>query len=618
MALNDIKVPKENAQGTFDEIALAASDLKLGTTANLPLKTGTGGVIEAGSFGTAAGSFCAGDDARLSDDRDPNLHAASHLPDGADELFDQSLNEADDVVFASVAAETLKDASGAVIINTDSRVIYDGSGTGASDIVFGFGDGVLETALPISFSNDNNQAAANAATTRDNLGLGDAAVEDTTAFAASGSITTSGLTQATARILGRTTASTGSIEEITVGSGLSLSAGELSATGGDTVSIESSAADVLSVSSGAISADDAGSDKLVFWDDSAGKLTHLTVGSGLAVTDTTIASTATGTIGGGTGPTDNAILRADGTGGSTAQDSPFVIPDNFTASPNNTVNHASIQATGGSTNVSVSIVPKGAGAFMLSVPDGTATGGNARGARAVDLQIERNAFGGAGAEVASGSNSVICGGRWNRATNSDTVVCGGTENTASGDTSGILAGYQNTASGSRSFVIGEQSQATATYSAVLGGFRVLSNRYGGTAHAAGQFSARGDAQRARFVLRCKTTTNTAVEMALDGSTTYLAIPSGKVMFCRIQVVGVKSDGSVVATYERQYAAKNVAGTSSEVYAAVTIGTDNASSTSLEIATVDAGDYIRIRPTGIASETWRWVASVDAVEVAYGS
>jgi hypothetical protein len=138
------------------------------------------------------------------------------------------------------------------------------------------------------------------------------------------------------------------------------------------------------------------------------------------------------------------------------------------------------------------------------------------------------------------------------------------------------------------------------------------------AHASGRFAAIGDAQRSRFVLRCKTTTNAAVEMALDGSTTYLTIPSGKVIFCNIKVVGVKSDGTAVATYERQYAAKNVAGTSSEVYAAVTIGTDNAASTSLEIATVDAGDYIRIRPTGITSETWRWVASVDAVEVAYGT
>lgn len=49
--------------------------------------------------------------------------------------------------------------------------------------------------------------------------------------AASGSITASGYTQSTARLLGRTTASSGAIEEITVGSGLTLSAGSLTASG---------------------------------------------------------------------------------------------------------------------------------------------------------------------------------------------------------------------------------------------------------------------------------------------------------------------------------------------------------------------------------------------------
>ena len=51
----------------------------------------------------------------------------------------------------------------------------------------------------------------------------------------SGSITASGYTQSTARLLGRTTASSGAIEEISVGSGLSLSAGSLTATGGTTL-----------------------------------------------------------------------------------------------------------------------------------------------------------------------------------------------------------------------------------------------------------------------------------------------------------------------------------------------------------------------------------------------
>ncbi len=49
---------------------------------------------------------------------------------------------------------------------------------------------------------------------------------------AAGAITTSGLTQATAKMLGRSTASTGAIEEITVGTGLTLSAGTLSAPAG--------------------------------------------------------------------------------------------------------------------------------------------------------------------------------------------------------------------------------------------------------------------------------------------------------------------------------------------------------------------------------------------------
>lgn len=60
-----------------------------------------------------------------------------------------------------------------------------------------------------------------------------------TDYVGPGATTTSGLTMTTARILGRTTASTGAIEEITVGSGLSLSAGTLVATasGGSVTSV---------------------------------------------------------------------------------------------------------------------------------------------------------------------------------------------------------------------------------------------------------------------------------------------------------------------------------------------------------------------------------------------
>jgi hypothetical protein len=58
--------------------------------------------------------------------------------------------------------------------------------------------------------------------------------------AASGAVTGSGITMATARLLGRTTASTGALEEITVGSGLTLTAGTLTATatGGGTRTLQ--------------------------------------------------------------------------------------------------------------------------------------------------------------------------------------------------------------------------------------------------------------------------------------------------------------------------------------------------------------------------------------------
>jgi hypothetical protein len=107
-------------------------------------------------------------------------------------------------------------------------------------------------------------------------------------------------------------------------------------------------------------------------------------------------------------------------------------------------------------------------------------------------------------------------------------------------------------------------------------------------------------------------------MALDGATTYLGIPANKVIALTINISGVKSDGSAVAHYLRQYCVKNVGGTSSEVYAPVTIGTDNAAGTTIALSANNGDDTLRILVTGVASETWRWVAAVDAVEITYGT
>jgi len=62
------------------------NDGKVGASANIPLITGTDGVVQAGAFGTAASTFCQGNDARLSDPRTPTSHESTHRSDGADAI----------------------------------------------------------------------------------------------------------------------------------------------------------------------------------------------------------------------------------------------------------------------------------------------------------------------------------------------------------------------------------------------------------------------------------------------------------------------------------------------------------------------------------------------------
>jgi hypothetical protein len=59
----------------------------------------------------------------------------------------------------------------------------------------------------------------------------------------------------------------------------------------------------------------------------AGDPQEITLGSGLTMSGTTLSAAAAGGIGGSTGATDNSILRSDGTGGATAQNSPVTIDD---------------------------------------------------------------------------------------------------------------------------------------------------------------------------------------------------------------------------------------------------------------------------------------------------
>ena len=75
------------------------NDGKVGTTANLPLITGTGGAITAGAFGTSANTFCEGNDSRLSDARTPvaHTHTKSDVTDLLNSNFIPSANNSYDL-----------------------------------------------------------------------------------------------------------------------------------------------------------------------------------------------------------------------------------------------------------------------------------------------------------------------------------------------------------------------------------------------------------------------------------------------------------------------------------------------------------------------------------------
>jgi hypothetical protein len=142
-----------------------------------------------------------------------------------------------------------------------------------------------------------------------------------------------------------------------------------------------------------------------------------------------------------------------------------------TASPNATVPVDSLTAVTGTTNGDFAIIPKGSGAILSAIPDGTATGGGKRGAYAIDFQRVRSGS----LYVAAASYSTIIGGsnHYIELNDTATIIAGGTSNqtynTATncailGGTGSIIAG------GTSSFIISSSSTMTAaSYSAIIGG-----------------------------------------------------------------------------------------------------------------------------------------------------
>ncbi len=122
--------------------------------------------------------------------------------------------------------------------------------------------------------------------------------------------------------------SAGKLTHLSVGTALSIAGTQLNCTAltSETpITIGTTAADVLGSSGHTITADDPGADRIIFWDDSETKLRHLSVGEGLEISGTTLKVTSSG-----------------GSGGSGAETLP--------ADPPNSVQFNNTGAFGGSSN----------------------------------------------------------------------------------------------------------------------------------------------------------------------------------------------------------------------------------------------------------------------------
>jgi len=132
------------------------NDGKIGSTSGIPIITGTSGILQAGEFGTTDGTFCQGNDSRLSDVRDPNISGLTTETSIADDdyiaIYDTSVSANRKMTKANFVAG-LSGSSTVKVSSNDSTAGYlNGKLVAGSGISFEEGsDGGNET-LTISAS----------------------------------------------------------------------------------------------------------------------------------------------------------------------------------------------------------------------------------------------------------------------------------------------------------------------------------------------------------------------------------------------------------------------------------------------------------------------------------
>lgn len=329
---------------------------------------------------------------------------------------------------------------------------------------------------------------------------------------------------------------------------------------------------------------------------------HTTVGGGFF--NTAINSSAT--VGGGSGNLASGLVSTVGGG------------------QNNIANSTAATVGGGQQNIASNLFATvGGGHFNKSLRTDTTIGGgfnNLAGANAATV-------GGGFANTASGTNSTVGGGINHLASGTAATIGGGQKNSATNEFTTIAGGLAGVAGGTNATVGGGMTNlALADFATIPGGKQAKAGQYGQLAHASGAFEKSGDAQHSVYVLRGVTDQTMGVastNLALDGITNHLAVPSSGAMTFHILIVA-KADPLSGFYHSAGWEVSGVVKTDSIGIAQFvgvpifnTLGDEFPLATpSLQIGPAPNQIRIAVDSSTFGSGAVRWVARVDTVEIAW--
>jgi hypothetical protein len=468
------------------------------------------------------------------------------------------------------------------------------------------------------------------------------------------------INMATAKLLGRSTAGTGAAEEISIGSGLSLASGTLSASGGGgatlTISNKTGAYTVVAGDIGTIINCTSGTFTVSF-------TSAATLGSGFNCWVWNTSNTATDVI------TIDPAETIDGRGllflyrGEGMQ----VVCDgtNFQTGDKKTMRgYAENLPTGtnrpvasGDISIAIGNSATASGADSLAFGVGTASGAGslalyANAGSSYSTAIGRNSSN-AASTTATGAGSMALGGSY--ASGSNSFAAAVANNTSSygalqanavaigqsakcNASSALSLGYFSNATGIYSVAIGYGANASGGYSiaisgdwsssasatgAVALGTAVVANTVGKYAYSGGLLGGVGSSQTGTFVLGVTTSNTTATVLATNGSAAgalnQVIVPNNSAYaFSGIIVARER------APFGTQSAAWRVEGlirregtaASTTLVASTVTAISNVPGWTLALSADTTNGGLAVTATGSATASIRWVATIQTSEVTY--